>query len=198
MEDIQMAKSIPDVFSTHSAARVCRVTPMTIIRWIEEGRIKAYKTPGGHRRVMRADLEEFCRECGIPMAWEVKEEEVKRVLIIDDDASVVDAILDALVDGAQSGAFKVEHTNHLFEAGRKVTTFTPHFIFVNVELLGLHMAQFVASIRGNASSAQTRLVALSSSITPKGFDDLLRHPIGRVAVHAITGPIEGLESLRRS
>ena len=56
-----MAKKIPDVFSTHSAAKFCRVTPMTIIRWIDEGRIKAYKTPGGHRRIMRADLEDFCR-----------------------------------------------------------------------------------------------------------------------------------------
>ena len=33
-----MGKKIPDVFSTHSAARFCRVTPMTIIRWIDEGR----------------------------------------------------------------------------------------------------------------------------------------------------------------
>ena len=62
-----MAKKLPDVFSTHSAARFCRVTPMTIIRWIEEGRIKAYKTPGGHRRIMRADLEDFCRRSQIPM-----------------------------------------------------------------------------------------------------------------------------------
>ena len=60
-----MVPKIPDVFSTHTAARFCRVTPMTIIRWVDESRIRAYKTPGGHRRIMRADLEDFCRRGGI-------------------------------------------------------------------------------------------------------------------------------------
>ena len=69
----------PDVFSTHSAAKYCRVTPMTIIRWVEEGRIKAYKTPGGHRRIMRADLDDFCRTAGIPIDWHEGPEPVQSV-----------------------------------------------------------------------------------------------------------------------
>jgi excisionase family DNA binding protein len=95
-----MTRKVPDVFSTHSAARFCRVTPMTIIRWIEEGRIRAYKTPGGHRRIMRADLEDFSRRNGIPFIWEerVENAEVRRLLIVDDDKSTVDAILDAIFD----------------------------------------------------------------------------------------------------
>ena len=55
-----------EIFSTHEVARVCRVTPMTIIRWIDEGKIPAFKTVGGHRRVQRNDLESFCRTRGIP------------------------------------------------------------------------------------------------------------------------------------
>ncbi len=87
-----MAQKLPDVFSTHSAAKFCRVTPMTIIRWIDEGRIKAYKTPGGHRRIMRADLEDFCRRNQIPMQWEDRVDAgTQRVLIVDDDPSVVES-----------------------------------------------------------------------------------------------------------
>src|SRR5215813_9542473 len=68
-----------DIFSTHDAARICRVTPMTVIRWIKEGKIPAFKTAGGHRRILRADLIRFCKSRGIPFAPD--EAEDGRVLI---------------------------------------------------------------------------------------------------------------------
>lgn len=39
---------------------------MTVIRWVEEGRLRAFKTVGGHRRILREDLESFCRQRRIP------------------------------------------------------------------------------------------------------------------------------------
>ena len=39
---------------------------MTVIRWVEEGRLRAFKTVGGHRRIVREDLESFCRQRRIP------------------------------------------------------------------------------------------------------------------------------------
>src|SRR5438067_2828882 len=64
--NVRERNPMKDVYSTHDAARICRVTPMTVIRWIEDGRIAAFKTAGGHRRIQRPDLEAFCRERGIP------------------------------------------------------------------------------------------------------------------------------------
>ncbi len=196
-----MAKNIPDVFSTHSAARFCRVTPMTIIRWIEEGRIKAYKTPGGHRRIMRADLEDFCRKAGIPMQWEERvdtPEETPRVLIVDDDPSVVDTILDALMDTGNEG-LSVETTDNAFDAGRLMSAFKPQFVFLDVGLPGADMVKVAASIRADSATARTRIVAVASEgATVSGpFDDVLRHPITQGAVRTVTGPITGADAFRR-
>jgi excisionase family DNA binding protein len=198
---ITMAKNIPDVFSTHSAARFCRVTPMTIIRWIEEGRIKAYKTPGGHRRIMRADLEDFCRKAGIPMQWEERvdtPEETPRVLIVDDDPSVVDTILDALMDTGNEG-LSVETTDNAFDAGRLMSAFKPQFVFLDVGLPGADMVKVAASIRADSATARTRIVAVASEgATVSGpFDDVLRHPITQGAVRTVTGPITGADAFRR-
>lgn len=196
-----MAKNIPDVFSTHSAARFCRVTPMTIIRWIEEGRIKAYKTPGGHRRIMRADLEDFCRKAGIPMQWEERvdtPDETPRVLIVDDDPSVVDTILDALMDTGNEG-LSVETTDNAFDAGRLMSAFKPQFVFLDVGLPGADMVKVAASIRADSATARTRIVAVASEgATVSGpFDDVLRHPITQGAVRTVTGPITGADAFRR-
>lgn len=51
-----------EILTTHEAARLLGVTPMTVIRWIDAGRMKAFKTEGGHRRVHRADFDVFCAQ----------------------------------------------------------------------------------------------------------------------------------------
>src|SRR5215468_10825888 len=75
-----------DIFSTHDAARICRVTPMTVIRWIKEGKIPAFRTAGGHRRILVDDLARFCAARGIPFAAE--HGEAGRVLVADADPAV--------------------------------------------------------------------------------------------------------------
>jgi excisionase family DNA binding protein len=52
----------PGYYTTHEAARILHVTPMTVIRWIEDGKVRAHKTLGGHRRITPADLEVIVRE----------------------------------------------------------------------------------------------------------------------------------------
>ena len=38
-------------------AKILRVDPKTVTRWGAAGRIRSIKTPGGHRRFYRADVE---------------------------------------------------------------------------------------------------------------------------------------------
>lgn len=193
-----MAQKLPDVFSTHSAAKFCRVTPMTIIRWIDEGRIKAYKTPGGHRRIMRADLEAFCRDNQIPMQWEDRVDAgTQRVLIVDDDPTVVDSILDAIFDDEDADAdtaYKVEHTNNAFEAGRQVATFRPHILFLDVGLPGIDPPAVARLVHQDPATSHTRVIAVAAdgSVEKVGFDDVLQHPIAKRAVLRITGPLPSI------
>ena len=197
-----MVPKIPDVFSTHTAARFCRVTPMTIIRWVDESRIRAYKTPGGHRRIMRADLEDFCRRGGIPFIWEdrVEIDQVRRLLIIDDDKSVIDAILDALVDSEGSEdaqpSWEVEHTDNAFDAGRLVSSFRPDFVFVDLQLAGVDVTRMARAIRSDPATAHARVVAITSDGTYRAveFDDVLNRPIAKRAVRGITDPIPIIKS----
>ena len=188
-------QKIPDVFSTHSAAKFCRVTPMTIIRWITEGRIKAYKTPGGHRRIMRQDLEHFCHAAGIPLEWTINAADgVQKVLIIDDDPDEVTNILDALVDadGAESTmSFQVETANNPFDAGRLLMTSSPEIIFLDLDLPGVSAHSIIESIRAEESTSNSRIVGIRSERTPQGIpvDRELSRPLGKQDVRQATGPM---------
>ncbi|MCA9544131.1 MAG: excisionase family DNA-binding protein, partial [Myxococcales bacterium] len=192
------------VFSTHSAAKFCRVTPMTIIRWIDEGRIKAYKTPGGHRRIMRADLEDFCRRSNIPMEWEehAADDGTVRVLVIDDEPEAADAILDALVDEAEAGAkgaWKLEHTDNAFDGGRLLASFRPHIVFLDLELPGVDIERVAESIRTDPATQGSRLVGIAAdrALQQVDVDAVIARPIAAREVKRATGPLPDLSKLRR-
>lgn len=40
-------------YTTHQISKICSVSITTIIDWINKGKLPAYKTPGGHRRVKK-------------------------------------------------------------------------------------------------------------------------------------------------
>lgn len=41
------------------------MNPKTVARWCREGRLTAYKTPGGHRRIPAEAMLAFLREMGV-------------------------------------------------------------------------------------------------------------------------------------
>jgi excisionase family DNA binding protein len=50
---------VPDWLSLDSAAKRLNVHPTTLREWADKGRIRAYRTPGGHRRFSEADVTEM-------------------------------------------------------------------------------------------------------------------------------------------
>ena len=61
------------VFTTFETAKLCHVSPLSIINWVNAGRLPAFRPPGGHRRIRREDLIRFMRDSGIPLADELRE-----------------------------------------------------------------------------------------------------------------------------
>jgi excisionase family DNA binding protein len=51
------APSRPDWVSLSEASRLLGVSPATVRRWSDAGRLRAFTTPGGHRRFSRAALQ---------------------------------------------------------------------------------------------------------------------------------------------
>ena len=74
--------SEPQWLTLGEAARYLGVAQSTIRKWSDSGRVRAFYTPGRHRRYQRDDLDAFLESSG-PAAGEGP-----LVLIVDDDAQV--------------------------------------------------------------------------------------------------------------
>ena len=73
--------------TTTQVARLLGVSDQSVANWVDHGKLRAGKTPGGHRRIEADDLVEFLKrqELRIPAELACPE---PGILIVDDDAQV--------------------------------------------------------------------------------------------------------------
>ena len=59
------------LYTTHEIALLLQVDASSVAKWIDSGKLVAFRTPGRHRRVRHVDLERFCAQFGIPITGHV-------------------------------------------------------------------------------------------------------------------------------
>jgi excisionase family DNA binding protein len=60
------------IFSSCEVGKLIGADPSSVNRWIDSGKLVAFRTPGGHRRVLRAELVTFLKELGMPLPPELR------------------------------------------------------------------------------------------------------------------------------
>lgn len=56
--------------TTGDVADYCQVSRSSVFRWIREGKLHAFTTPGGHYRVREGEFKSFLAKYGIPIYQE--------------------------------------------------------------------------------------------------------------------------------
>ena len=68
----------PDALLTsHQVAALLQMDPSSIVKWVNAGRLAAYRTPGGHRRVRASDLLAFLKSKGMFVPFTLEERGLK-------------------------------------------------------------------------------------------------------------------------
>ncbi len=156
-----------DIFTVFQASKHCNVSPKTIINWIEAGHINAYKTVGGHRRVKKPDLEDFMRKQGIPIPQEEVPCERKRILIVDDDAIIVETIVQALEE--EEYDYELISASDGFEAGLQVNHFKPHLLVLDIMMPDIKGYEVCRKIKTNDETRDTKIIVLSAYLDDEKF-----------------------------
>ncbi len=157
-----------DIFTVHTAAKYCRVTPKTIINWIDAGHIDCYRTVGGHRRMNRADLEKFMQNQGIPIP-ESEKKSAAKILVVDDDPIIVTTLVMGLSE--DDNQYEVDSASDGFEAGLKIASFKPDLVILDIMMPGIKGYDVCKQIKSNPDTLKTKVIALSAYLDE---DKLLR------------------------
>jgi excisionase family DNA binding protein len=168
------------VFTTGEAAKVCKVSQQTIIRCFDNGQLKGFRVPGSRfRRIPREALYKFMKDNGIPT--EALESGKRKVLLVDDDAELVELILKVL---EEDGRFEVRVAGNGFDAGMMVKEYRPDLIVLDVMLPDINGKEVCHRVRADSTLEDVRILCISGMIEEEkiqelrlsGADDFLHKP----------------------
>ena len=161
-----------DVLTVFKASKCCSVSPKTIINWIDSGLIKAYKTPGGHRRINRKDLIAFMENQGMPLPEKDKEMESGRIkiLVVDDDPIIVESIVQALEEDEFD--YEVISAADGFEAGIQVNHFKPDLILLDIMMPDIKGFDVCKKIKSTPETKDTKIIVLSAYLDEEKFQQM--------------------------
>jgi len=169
------------VYTTGEVANIVGVNFRTVSRWIDKGIMKGYKIPGrGDHRVTEGGLLNFLKENNIPIPGDmIKPKEQKRILVVDDEPEMANAIKRVLI---RSG-YKVATANNGFQAGLQLQRFTPNLITLDLKMPLVDGHEVIEEVKRNNTSNSIKILVVSGQTKPeleraveKGADDFLEKP----------------------
>jgi len=159
-----------DLFTTGEAAEVCKISQQTIIRCFDAGRLEGFRVPGSRfRRIPRQSLIKFMKENNIPL--DKLESGKKKVLIVDDDAEIVELIVDVLV---RDGRFETKTASSGYDAGISTEQFRPDLILLDYMLPDVNGSVVCQTIRKNPEFENIKIIIVSGVVKQDEIDQLLK------------------------
>lgn len=113
-------------YTTFEAAHVLGVSLPTVVNWIKARRLKAHRTPGGHRRIAREELASFMSHHGMPMPADLADavDGRRRALVIGDPGTALDHVVRQL----QEAGIVAQPAVPGFPAGLAAARFSPDVV----------------------------------------------------------------------
>jgi excisionase family DNA binding protein len=159
-----------ELFTTGEAADICRVSQQTIIRCFDAGKVEGFRVPGSKfRRIPRTNLIRFMKDNSIPL--EYLDSGKKKILIVDDDAEIVELMVDVL---GRDGRFEVKTASSGYEAGIQTQRFRPDLILPDYMLPDVNGNVVCHTIKENPEFEHVKIIIVSGVIKQDEVDHLLK------------------------
>ncbi|MBS3735072.1 MAG: response regulator [Phycisphaerae bacterium] len=161
-----MAKNL----STFAIAQMLHVDPGSVANWIDQDLLKAYRTPGGHRRVAVDDLVAFLHEHRMPIPRELSPGPV-RVLVVDDEPGVTQLIHRAIETSHDD--YEITEAHDGFRAGTVLATLRPNVVILDLRMPGMDGYEVCRLIKSQDSTCHADVIAVTAYASPENQQRIL-------------------------
>ncbi len=163
------------VLTTHEVAKYLNVITNTVIHWMNTGKLKGYRTPGGHRRIPKEELIRFIKANNMEDC--IKIQEAKKILIIEDDEDAMDFYTNVL------DSYEIKKAYTGFSSGIAIE-YKPDLVILDIMLPDFDGFKICDMLRKNKETATTKILVVSAitdsekidEIKKLGADDYLKKP----------------------
>jgi excisionase family DNA binding protein len=157
-------KIVSDQLLTSSeVGELLQVNPSSVKKWVDDGLLVAFRTPGGHRRIRAADLVSFLVRHEMPIPADLQDAAKKRLLIVDDEVDQLKALSRSLKRFADR--VEVTTTSNGIDALVLVGSFHPHAVLLDVYMPGIDGLEVCRRLKKNPATKDVQVYVVSGSFT---------------------------------
>ncbi|WP_152833991.1 response regulator [Hydrogenovibrio sp. JE_KL2] len=174
-----------EYITTTEACEIIGVSKTVVKRLADEGILKTWKTPGGHRRLLRSSINDYIQEFNKPSSNEAEVSSQShpnkrfKVMIVDDDpltqqliSSIIQRLnLDIFIHVAKDG----------YEGLMMIGKIQPQIIFADLMMPNMDGYDMLKALRSNEETANTTIIVVTA--VPQNEIDRTRLPEDVVVIH---------------
>jgi excisionase family DNA binding protein len=172
------------LLTSHEVGDLLQVNPSSVKKWVNEGRIAAFRTPGGHRRIRVADLVDFLNRHAMPIPRSLAGVSKRRLLIVDDDPIHLRALERRLKPYADR--VEVAMRENGIDALVMVGSFKPHLIVLDVYMPEIDGLEVCRRLKLNAETRHIGVVVTSGHLT----DAIIESALAAGALSCVPKPLD--------
>lgn len=144
-------------YSTFDIARMLDVVPGTVANWVDSGRLKAFSTLGGHRRISRENLLVFLKKNALPIPDILADSSgKKKILVVEDDVKLLKLVVKAL---KRFRDFELLTAADGFQAGQLMEGRKPDLVVLDLMLPDINGFKVCELIK--ARNKKARVIAMT-------------------------------------
>lgn len=177
-------------YTTHQISKFCDVYPTTVIKWIKEGMLPAFTTPGGHRRIKKEDILKLMKKNNMPIPAELTKENKYRVMIIDDDPKILKMMHTVLL---AEDDLDVRTAASGFDAGIIIADWEPDIILLDFLMPQVDGFEVCRRMRSDEKTKDIPIIAVT---VLKGEKELKKMRMAGITDH-IAKPFKSEELVQK-
>lgn len=140
-------------------ASYCDVNLRTVIRWIENGKLKGFKLPGrGNNRVLVDDFIDFLERHDMPIPAQLQGDATPSILIVDDEMPVARSIQRV----ARRAGYDTIIATGGFEAGVKLSQYNPRLMTLDLSMPGMDGYSVIQFTREQEAYKKLKILVISA------------------------------------
>lgn len=151
------------LLTSSEVGELLQVNPSSVKKWVDDGLLVAFRTPGGHRRIRVADLVVFLDNHKMPIPRDLVASAKRRVLVVDDDIVQLKAIARGMK--RLSDRIEVATTANGIDALVLVGSFQPHVVLLDIVMPDIDGVEVCRRLKKNPDTRAISVIVVTSHAT---------------------------------
>ena len=150
------------LLTSYQAGSILQVNPSSVNKWVKDGRIPAFRTPGGHRRIRASDLVAFLNRHQMPIPGVLTNAAQARVLILVDNPDEIGQLQRLFTPYA--GSLDVHIIDNGVDALVQVGAFRPNLVVLDVEIAKMDGFDVCRRLHSNNLAENMVIIMMASRV----------------------------------